>query len=269
MTILNNVSKLKLGGTEITEINNFYNNVSKTSEATILTQKGVEEAIKTNSDTDFLTSHKLNMLFDTLVIEDDKDKTYGIGVKFNNDGTFYYPKDCLTNSYETVFLANKIHNKNSTDEYTNTKQSDTENTIDVNYNINDIYISKNILLIPIFNITEWGQNLNIVYFKIDSTNKPITNSDRRTINVYVNGSYKNCVINSNLECTNLYLSSEFFDGLDIDNTEDKITTLSTSNIEKIYVEKKYLNTTLTDESTLKSRIRSILNAKSDITIELN
>lgn len=268
MTTLNNISKIKLNGIEISEINNFYNKVSKTSESTILTQKGVDEAIKANSDTDFLTSHKLNMLFDTLVIEDDKDKTYGIGVKFNNDGTFYYPKDCLTNSYETVFLANKIHNKNSTDEYTNTKQSDTENTIDVNYNINDIYISKNISLIPIFNITEWGQNLNIVYFKIDSTNKPILNASRRTINVHINDSYKKCVINSNLECTNLYLSSEFFDGLDIDNTSDKITTLSTSNIETIYVEKKYLNTSLTNESSLKSRLRTILNAKSDITIKL-
>lgn len=269
MTILNNVSKLKLGGTEITEINNFYNNVSKTSEATILTQKGVEEAIQTNSNADFLTSHRLNMLFDFLVIEDKKDKTYGISVKFNNDGTFYYPKDCLTDISGTVFLANKIHNKNSTDEYINTKQSDSENTIDVDYGIRNIYISKNISSNPIFNMTEWGQSLNIIYYYIDSTNKPITNADRRTINVYVNGSYKNCVINSNLECTNLYLSSEFFDGLDINNTEDKITTLSTSNIEKIYVEKKYLNTTLTDESTLKSRLRTILNAKSDITIELN
>lgn len=203
MTTLNNVTKINLNGRTITHVDNFYNYNSKNKNSSLLTVQGIEEAIAYTDKGDFLTNHKNDMMYDSLTINPDTnyDLTHTINVE-TSGSEFSYPINCLESARELVYLASKVHYKNSTKEYVNTTNNEAVvealtygsdiivsdsyyqdvptsymKKIDVKiYNIDyeDVYVLQNNFFYPDGKSVYSNRNINNMYYDAAHT-KPIYN----------------------------------------------------------------------------------------------
>lgn len=253
-----NIVRMNFNGKEISSIKDFYNPNSKKSSETLLTQKAVVEAINaTSPKQDFLNAHRQNMLFDTLTVKDGVDTTYGIAIEFK-ENSFVYNLNCLSNATEIVYLASKVHKEGESKEYVY-EQNET-NVLNIPATVSEVFISRKIQTKPSINFLERTSDVKIHYPQPDTESNPMTLEDEYNISrliLYINDSHNDCHIASGFKCYVLYLTDNFFDDVDIDNATTAIVNITYSNADKVHIENKYLNTTLTGDD-LREKIRILL-----------